>query len=212
MKHTTALSTALLFAFGLTACSVDAPTKEDFDYSFLEATPHAGFANSFGTAPEPADAALNIQFRDSDHGIDAEIEKVTSVPLVIESIDVRTSLPHGMSTWRSVRSTPVLVDLMKLADGGVERLGAGPLASGEYSGIRLVIGQRWVETEDGEEGKLELPGDVLLLEGTFDLDENETRTMLIEFVGLRSLDEEGAGVWSIDPTPTVHFVHSPQGD
>ncbi len=215
MNNKTALSTALstaLLAFGLSACSVDAPTTDDFDYSFLEAIPQDDFSGELSAAPvhDPADAALNVRFRDSDHGIDAEFEKISSVYLSIDTVEVQRIGSHGLSTWESVRKEPILVDLMTLADGDVERLGAGPLPAGEYTGIRLVLGKRWVDLEDDTEQDLDLPGNVLVLGGHFDLDTDETRTMVIDFAGLRSLDVEG-DTWSMDPTPSAHFVHTSQG-
>ena len=201
MTAKTALFTALFATATMTACSVDAPTDEDFNYSFLDEIPGTP-TETFGFTSNPVESRIEVRFRDSMHGTEELEEKVESVRVVIESVAVEKHFGHDQTEWKTLSLDPIEVDLFDLADGEVKRLGGGPIRPGDYGAVALEFGKARVVTIDGEEHELELPGPVLVIERDFKLLDFETAELFINLGALRGLEVAG-GEWVADPTPSV---------
>lgn len=202
MTHKAALFLALASAVALPACSVDAPTRDNFDYSFQEEMPEdLGFELGFSAAA--VDSELQIRFRDSAHGTDEVNDKVAAVPVIIESVMVERITSGGDPVWHTIRSTPIEVDLYALAGGDLERIAGGPLPAGHYSAVAIELSEdnAVVDTE-GTAHELKMPESVLMIETEYGLANGEVTELLITFGGLRSL-EAGDGTWYSDPNVTI---------
>ncbi len=198
MTRTTALSVALFASFTLGACSVDAPTRENFDYSFQEEmppelVPELGFTNA------AYDTEFNIRFGDSDHGTSDVDPAVRSVEVVVESVQLRRlGEDSGSDTWVTVRNSPLEIDLMELADGGVERIAGGPIDEGRYGAVAIEFSDAFVVHGEGETSTLELPGMALYIEEAFSIGEGTRTDLAIQFGALRRLERDGE-TWTTDP-------------
>ena len=200
MTTKTALAIALFASLGL-ACSVDAPTRENFDYSFQEEMPPE-FVPELGFTYAAYDTEFSVRFGDSDHGTSDVDPAVRSVELVIESVQLRRLGEDGASdTWVTVRDSPMEVDLMELADGGVERLAGGPIDEGRYGAIAIEFSDAFVVHGLGENSRLELPGMALYIEDEFSIESGTRTDLAIRFGALRSLERDG------DAWTTVPHVH-----
>ena len=105
--------------------------------------------------------------------------------------------------WLPIRSDAIEVDLLSVKDGDSRTIARGPMPEGDFSALRLHLGDAFVE-EGGHKSALELPGDVLLIEGDYELIERERTTLTVAFGGLRGLSQTADGeAWEMDPHVTV---------
>lgn len=199
MTDKIALSLALFATLGLTACTVDAPTSEEFNYSFLDELPGGpSQLDSFTTAKQPLESLLAIEFRDSLHGTEDVPEKVVAVPLTIDGVRLGSADAEGNMTWRKIASKPIEFDLMTLADGDTQPLAYGPVAEGRYSAIAFKIASSEMVTDGGDVHELGLPGSVVVIERDFYLGAFEDYDFVVQFGGLRGI-EFGVDGWVTDP-------------
>ena len=200
MTHKTALTLALFATLGTTACSVDAPTRDNFDYSFLDEMPE-GLTTELGFAA-PVEANFRVLFRDGLYGTEFVSPKADEVHLEIDRIMVEAVDGHGGSKWFAVRDSPISVDLLTLADGEVARLGGGPVPAGRYGAVALRISQAWVLNAEGFKQPLALPGSVLSLDTELiSVDADEMTTLTLDLGALRSLEYDG-DEWYAEPSPS----------
>jgi len=205
MTHKIALSLALFASLGLTACTVDSPTPEDFNYSFLDELPGAPAAvDSFTTLEEPLSAEIRIEFRDSEHGTDDVPEKISAVPLLIDGVRLGTADAEGNIQWRSIASQRTDLDLMELSDGETQLIASGPVPEGQYSAIAFKIATSEVVLGDGDTEELGLPGAAIVIEREFYLQAFEDHDFVIRFGGLRGIEESVDG-WVTDPNLSLHL-------
>lgn len=203
MTQKIALSLALFATLGMTACTVDAPTTEDFNYSFLEELPETSEVDHSLKFEIPSDSHFTLNFRDSVVDIDALPDDVSRAILIVEGVQVASLDDDGEVVWRTVRKTPFEVDLMKLASGDVQEIVDGPLPTGEYVAIAMRITESWVvDASTGEELGLKLPGPALLVKETFDLDPNGSTELTMEFGALGSLAFDGDN-WTTEPAVSL---------
>lgn len=203
MTQKIALSLALFATLGMTACTVDAPTTEDFNYSFLEELPPSSQVDHTLKFKTPADSHFTLSFRDSSGDIDFLDEDVSRAILVIEGVQVASLDSDGELVWRTVNKVPFDVDLMKLASGDVQEIVDGPLPMGKYVAVAMRITESWVvEASTGDELGLKLPGAVLLVKETFELDAHGTTELAVEFAALGSLEFDGEN-WTTEPVVSL---------
>jgi hypothetical protein len=209
MTHKTALSIALFATFGMTACSVDAPERENFDYSFQEEMPE-DLSTELGFTNSVYDADIVVHFGDSNHGLSDVDPKVGSVGVVIESIQLqRLGADEDSHTWVTLTDSPVELDLMQLADGSLERIAGGPIAEGRYGAIAVEFSEAYVADGEGEISKLALPGMALYVEDLFRVRGGGEFTIELQLGALRSLERDGDH-WITDPN--VRFEVSESHD
>ncbi|MEM6296449.1 MAG: DUF4382 domain-containing protein [Myxococcota bacterium] len=202
MKKLNILAAALLSSIALSACSVDSPERDNFDYSFLEEgdvdlEPQAA---DLPLSATPVDAAIEIDFRDSLGGFELPKE-VELVSIVIDSVEVYRDEGHGQGYWKVVNTRPMELELTELTGGRVEKIASGPIGDGEFSGVRLHIPKVRALTEDGAV-EVVLPGEYLMLDGEFETVDLETTELTINFGGLRTF-ERHKGAYIMDPNVTV---------
>lgn len=206
MTHKIALSLALFASLGLTACTVDAPTPEDFNYSFLDELPSTPSAvDSFSPNKVALDSHITIEFRDSLHGTDDVPDEISAVPMTIEAVRVATEDAEGNLEWRDVASKTIDLDLLSLADGGHQRIAYGPAPEGHYAAIAFKIGDAEVVDDEGVH-ELGLPGAAVIIEREFELRPFEEHEFVVQYGGLRGLEEDVDG-WSTDPNLSFFPAH-----
>ncbi len=207
MTRKIALSLALFASLGMTACTVDAPTPEDFNYSFLDELP--GASSAFNELPfrAPADAHIIVSFGDSDQGIDDVPSSAVEVMLAIDTVRVSTVDEEGNTQWRTIRKDTVELDLLQLADGSLEQLADGPFSAGQYTGLAIEFEDAWVVAPGGKKSRIELPGRKLVIEEEFELYPDASTEFVVNFGGLRGLRNH-LGRWSTTP----NVVYAVQND
>lgn len=203
MTQKIALSLALFATLGMTACTVDAPTTEDFNYSFLEELPPSSQVDHTLKFRTAADSHFTLSFRDSVGDLDLVDDDLSRAIIVIDEVQVASLDSHGKVVWRTVRKAPFDVDLMKLASGDVQEIVDGPLPTGEYVAVAMSISESWVvQASTGKELGLKLPGAALLIKETFELDPHGTTDLAVEFAALGSLEFDGDN-WSTEPVVSL---------
>jgi len=205
MTTKSALVLALSAAFALPACSVDAPERENFDYSFQEEMPDA-VGLEFGFTAAPVESELKIRIRDSAHGTDEVDAEVASVPLIIESMMVAREGADGEPRWYKVLDKPTEIDLFELADGDLESVAGGMFPAGEYLGVAIELGlESSVVDTSGSAAPLKLPASVLVIDGAYTLEAGETTGLEISMGALRGL-ERADDAWESDPNVTFAVI------
>lgn len=201
MTHKIALSLALFATFGMTACTVDSPTPEDFNYSFLEELPgdsHDDRALDFHAV---VGSDISLRFRDSLDGADLVDEDVAEAVLLVGEVQVG-AYEDGAVVWRSIRTEPFKLDLMALGDGDAEELAQGPFSTGEYAGVALGIADAWVVDTEGRKSSMKLPGLALVINEKFALQEGDSTELVLNFGGLGGLEFNGE-TWFTEPSPSL---------
>ena len=202
MNKLSILSVALLSSIALSACSVDSPERDNFEYSFLEEAD----MDMEPRAPElplsatPVDAAIEVGIRDSLGAFELP-EEIKTATIIVDSVEVQRDEGHHQGSWKVIGTRELTIDLTSLTDGRIERLAAGPIGDGEFLGLRLHIPKAMVLTEAGVI-PVELPGEYLMLEGEFETVDLETTELTINFGGLRTLEAVDGG-YAMDPNVTV---------
>jgi hypothetical protein len=200
-----ALFTTALFAFaGMTACSVDAPTDEEFNYSFLDEMPGTP-SKAFGFTANPVESHFQIRFADGNQGTDEVSEKISSVNVSIASVALGRSNGHGEVQWTNFELDRADIDLMEVADGEFELLASGPIEPGQFSAVAIELSEKWIVTSEGDPLPFGLPGPVLVIESPFSIDPFDTASIDISLGALRTIEWENQE-WVSDPYPSV-YVH-----
>lgn len=204
MTHKISLALALFAAASMAACSVDAPERESFDYSFQEALPAetADTTDSLGFGSKAYDGRIDVRFGDGtyEHG---EIHpNLRSVELTIASVWVREV---STSKWHQLFDKPRVLDLLSVAAGETVRIGGAPLPRGEYDRVVLELAGASLLDDTGIERELALPGSVLKVASDFTLGEDPTElTVRLGAVGTIDFDE-GSKTWTADPDVSVQY-------
>lgn len=204
MTRKIALSLALFASLGTTACTVDAPTRENFDYSFIEEMPEDipaefGFAIAY-------DGDFTLEFREGLEGTKFVEEKAVEVHVVIERVMVASIAEDGSRSWLSLRSSPADLDLMRLANGRAASLADGPIPPGVYGPLVFNITRAWVVDLDGNSRDLEMPGSVLRIDTEFKLFDDEPAILNLDFGALRTLEFDG-DTWYCEPNVTFDIEY-----
>ncbi len=210
MTHKIALFIALFASLGTVACTVDAPERENFDYSFQEEIPE-DFASELGFAAPVFNAEVKVRFGDSHHGVPDFLEKVGAVDVVIGRVQIQRLGQGDTYEWITLRNTPLEVDLLDLADGSIERIAAGPIADGRYGAIAIEFSEAYTEDLEGEVSKLRLPGMALYIEDTFRVYEGTTTELIVRLGALRTMEPSDDGSWRADPNVNFQIIDHGQG-
>jgi hypothetical protein len=93
---------------------------------------------------------------------------VASVDIFVVRVDARTSEPtddeaadeSDNSSWTTVATPNTVINLLDLAGGKTENLGAATLATGTYDGFRLIIDptRSSITLKDGSKPAIQFPG------------------------------------------------------
>jgi len=104
--------------------------------------------------------------------------------------------------WVSIMDQQTKVNLLELTNGNQIILGSQELEAGNYSQIRLILGDDNTVTVDGETYVLQTPSaqqSGLKLNVNAEVEENATYNLLLDFDAARSVDQQGNGKYSLKP-------------
>jgi len=156
---------------------------------------------------------------------DAPTSLYSAVYVTITSVQVHKNGPgqDNEAGWQTIATPNRTYNLLDLANGVVEGLGAGPLDAGSYSQIRLVIGTTpdnspniqcnshpfanyVIDADDGQVHELTVPsgtetGLKIICSGQCDIAENQTTELILDFDANASVVVAGnSGTYNLKPT------------
>ena len=105
--------------------------------------------------------------------------------------------------WRTVNDQPIRVNLLELTNGNYQILGEAELEAGNYSQIRLILGEQNELIIDGESTPLTTPSaqqSGLKLNVNAEIEGGENYTLLLDFDASRSIVKAGnSGMYILKP-------------
>lgn len=104
--------------------------------------------------------------------------------------------------WVTISDQQMRVNLLELTNGSQVSLGSQELAAGNYSQIRLVLGDDNTVTVDGETSNLQTPSaqqSGLKLNIDAEVEEDTRYSLLIDFDAARSIVQQGNGNYLLKP-------------
>lgn len=130
---------------------------------------------------------------------DLDIEKAD---VTISKVQVHMAGVDNESGWFTVVEEPQTFNLIAITDVKAF-LGEGELAVGRYTQIRLDVDEALV-TINGTEYNLTIPSKTVKLVRSFEIEENKTTTLTLDFDAEQSIHETGqSGQYTMRPTITV---------
>ena len=156
---------------------------------------------------------------------DAPTEDYSAVYVTIREVQVHHNGPGSddEAGWQTIAQPNRTYNLLELTDGVVEGLGEGPLDSGSYSQIRLIVGTTpdnapnilchshpfanyVVDADDSEIHELTVPsgeqsGLKIICAGKCDIADNQTTELILDFDAAASVVVAGnSGNYNLKPT------------
>lgn len=169
-----------------------------------------------GTGPSGATGTMRMMLKDSPF-VDAK-----SVLVTFSEVDVHKA-ETADGTWTKLpfpNGTTRTCDLTRL-QAVQDVLGTGPLATGHYTQIRLVVTASVLYFENastgdpcgpsitppaGRNANVTIPSGEVKLNREFDISADTTTTMSVDFDGDRSVHETGNGSYMMSPVISVVSV------
>jgi len=129
---------------------------------------------------------------------------IDAVNLVIRGVTVHRSGTDDVTGWETVdaETDSTTFDLMTLRNGVFVTLGVANVPTGHYDQVRLLLGTGSTVVVDGVVHPLEVPSGStsgIKLNGDFDVTENRTIEIGLDFDAARSIHETGNGRWMMNP-------------
>ena len=140
-----------------------------------------------GASGPSGPTAMNV------HLVDGPSTDYAAINLEIQKVEI-----HGDGGWLVLGTPDVIVDLLSLT-GGVEEMlvNGASLPAGHYDQMRLVLGSRnTVTLKDGSTPALKVPSGMqsgVKLDVSFDVSQNTTKDVFIDFDAHRSIFLHAAG-------------------
>ncbi|MCD6187894.1 MAG: DUF4382 domain-containing protein, partial [Desulfuromusa sp.] len=152
---------------------------------------------------------------------DSSTDEYQAVYVTIARVEVHHD---GSDTWETVANPDKTYNLLELVNGVRETLGITPLAAGHYTQMRLIIGEtaeenglnmfdslhpfaNYIIDQDDTSHKLKVPSGTntgLKIVNGFDINENETTELILDFDAMRSVVKAGSsGKYLLKPTVKV---------
>jgi hypothetical protein len=193
LKKLNTLLLCLLFAFSLAACG--------------------GGGSSDGGGTGTLSTSLT----------DASTDQYKAVYVTIARVEVHHD---GDGSWETVAEPNKTYNLLDLVNGVRADLGIATLPSGHYTQMRLIIGEtaetgvvnmhsmthpsaNYIINMDDEVHEMKVPSGTntgLKIVNGFDINENETTELILDFDAMRSVVMTGSGKYLLKPTVKVHHV------
>jgi len=182
MKYISLLFTiSLALLFGLTSCD--------------------STSNNAGTG------TMSISMTDAPANYDAVTITVNSIRVNqeedAEDTDGKESDEEAEDEgWVTIMNDPMEINLLELTNGNQITLGSQELEAGNYSQIRLILGDNNTVTVDGETYALQTPSaqqSGLKLNVDAEVEEESTYNLLIDFDAARSIVQQGNGGYLLKP-------------
>ncbi len=174
-------------------------------------------AESYGTAVEDAIASAPPP---AVVGAMGTIQVVVTDPPAPEAIDslvvqvakIEAHLAAGSnSRWVTLVEEPQSFDLIELAEGVQKNLGSQAVDAGTYTQIRVTITRATV-TVDGAEYDVSVPSGTLKFVRPFKVEADETKAIILDFDGKRSIDVNGTGEYVLKPTANLLVPEEREND
>jgi hypothetical protein len=139
----------------------------------------------------PTVGRVNVMMTDAPAAYD-------QVNIVVTGISVHQ---QGADTtaWETIRSDSVTVDLLTLRNGTIRAVGGANVPSGRYNQIRLLVGAGSTVVVDGTTHPLEIPSNVIRINGNFDVPPGGTIELTLDFDAARSIVNTGSGRYILKP-------------
>lgn len=129
---------------------------------------------------------------------------ISEALVTISSVEVHQAVGGDNNTsasWYTIVEEAQTFDLISLINV-TDVLGSEELSAGVYTQIRLHVDQALV-TIDGVQHNLSIPSAEVKLVSGFQILENETTTLILDFDIHESIHETGSGTYILRPTITV---------
>lgn len=129
---------------------------------------------------------------------DAPIDEVSSVNVYISGLTVK----HSEQPVEEIVADVGLVDLLTLTGGATELLATVPADPGAYEFIMVELDESQsfvVDAETGAEMSLQIPSQEIKVLGGFEVFEDMTTTLTLDFDAEASLLQLGNGDWMMTP-------------
>ena len=152
---------------------------------------------------------------------DASADGYQAVYVTIARVDVHLGGNDGEQNWQTVAQPNKTYNLLELVNGVRETLGIATLGTGHYTQLRLIIGATpdtglnlfsqphpyanyVIDLDDDEIHELKVPSGPqtgLKVVGGFDINNNQTTELILDFDAMRSVVKAGAsGQYLLKPT------------
>jgi len=164
--------------------------------------------DSYGTALEDAIASAPLPPVVGDMGTIQVLVTDPPLPQAIDSVIVEVAriqvhLAAGSdSKWVTIVDETVSFDLMELVGGKEVSLGSNEVNAGTYTQVRMDITHATVIVGEDEHDAF-VPSDRLKFVRPFQVQENGTTTLLLDFDGQRSINVTGKGRYMLKPVVTL---------
>ncbi len=155
----------------------------------------AGCSDSTAPAASPGEGRLVLALTDAPGDFDA-------VNVVVIGVRAHRAGEDSTAGWFTVSDDTFAVDLLTLTDGNSVVIADSLLPAGDYTQIRLLLGDGCHVVVDGQEHPLEVPsGDTsgLKLNHPFTLEAGTIYAATLDFDAHRSIHRTGNGRWKMKP-------------
>ena len=153
---------------------------------------------------------------------DASTNEYQAIYVTIARVEVHHD---NDGSWETVAEPNKTYNLLELVNGVREDLGIATLPSGHYTQMRLIIGEtadngmnmhsmqhphpNYLIDSDDMPQEMKVPSGTnsgLKIVNGFDINENQTTELILDFDAMRSVVETGNGKYLLKPTVKVHHV------
>jgi hypothetical protein len=148
------------------------------------------------TEPKLGSGSLKIYLVDSPASFD-------SVIIFVKRVEVHSS---DISAWHIINNTLRSFDLLQLRNGASAVLGDSVLPSGNYTMLRLILGDGSYVIFDGIKYNLTIPSGVqtgIKLNHAFTVEPNTLYELLLDFNVDKSIHKTGNGEYKLEPVIKV---------
>ena len=143
--------------------------------------------------------ALRIFLVDSPSSFD-------SVIIFVKQVEIHSADSNDTSNWYVINNTLRSFDLLQLRNGASAVLGNSVLPSGNYSMIRLILGDGSYAVINGVKYNLTIPGGIqtgIKLNHSFIIEPNTLYEFLLDFNVDKSIHITGNGEYKLEPVIRV---------
>jgi len=164
----------------------------------------AGLVLLSGCVHEENTGTLILQITDktSDLNITQALVTISNIEVHLSAGGTSENETNNTSAgWYTVVETPQTFDLIEIKDAK-EFLGSANLTAGWYTQIRLHVDKALV-TIDGVKYNLTIPSKTVKLIKPFQIKNNQTTTLILDFDAQKSIHETGNNKFIMQPTITI---------
>jgi len=131
------------------------------------------------------------------------------VNIVVTRVEVHRAEADSMSGWTTINNTPATYDLLVLRNGANAILGDAQLTPGQYTQIRLIVGQGSTVMVGGVSYPLSIPSGFqtgIKLNHDFSIEGGKLYELMLDFDADRSIHETGSHQYMLQPVIRVQAV------